>query len=232
MKPLKKVLLTFVISITGLLYASSSTVHAQAKPHERQWAFDKEKVGAVPDGWRAGETNGNSKPGKWEIVGDGSAPTPPNAVALSRTENSGRTYNLLLAEKTSFRDVEIRIKVRANDGREDQGGGPIWRAKDERNYYIARWNPLEDNFRVYYVKEGIRKQIGSARVHLDAKGWHQIRIRNVGDKIIAEIDGKSLIEVTDSTFKDTGMIGLWTKADAATAFDDVEAAEIMTLDSP
>ena len=35
----------------------------------------------------------------------------------------------------------------------DQGGGPVWRYQDANNYYIARMNPLEDNYRVYKVVE-------------------------------------------------------------------------------
>jgi hypothetical protein len=107
-------------------------------------------------------------------------------------------------------------------GKEDQGGGPIWRAKDADNYYIARWNPLEKNFRVYYVKDGRRKQLASADIETDSGKWHEIEIKHVGNKIVAEFDDEKVIEIEDSTFAEGGMVGLWTKADAATAFDDFE----------
>jgi hypothetical protein len=107
-------------------------------------------------------------------------------------------------------------------GKEDQGGGPIWRAKDADNYYIARWNPLEKNFRVYFVKDGRRKRLASADIDVDPGKWHEIEIEHVGNKIVAEFDDKKLIEIKDSTFTEAGMVGLWTKADAATAFDDFE----------
>ena len=113
------------------------------------------------------------------------------------TKNSGQTYNLLIAKGTKYRDLEIEVMVKAITGEEDQGGGPIWRAKDADNYYIARWNPLEDNFRVYFVKDGRRKELGSANVKADPTAWHNIEIEHEGNRIKAEFDGKKLIELED-----------------------------------
>ncbi len=78
-----------------------------------------------------------------------------------------------MAQGTSYGDVEVKVMVKAVAGVEDQGGGPIWRAKDADNYYICRWNPLENNFRVYFVKDGRRKQLGTADVKTDANIWHE-----------------------------------------------------------
>jgi len=226
MKTMQETSLPVFFMTMGLLTVFSLTVFAQDKVHKNKWMFDKEKVGAVPNGWRTDETNGRGKPGKWEVVKNNSAPTLPNVIALTQTKNTGGTFNLLIAEKTRFRNVEIKVKVKAMSGKEDQGGGPIWRAKDENNYYVARWNPLESNFRVYYVKNGSRKQIAGVRANLDSKDWHEIKIRHVGAMITATLNDKKVIEVTDNTFKEAGMIGLWTKADAAAAFDEVEVEEV------
>ena len=159
-------------------------------------------------------------------MADSAAPSSPNAIAIAKVANSGRTYNLLIAQDTGYRDLEIEVMVKAGTGVEDQGGGPIWRVLDVDNYYIARWNPLEDNFRVYYVKDGRRRQIASANVKADPATWHEIEIEHQGYRIEASLDGDELIEVVDSTFADAGMVGLWTKADAATAFDDLEVEAI------
>lgn len=187
----------------------------------QRWTFDASAAGSVPEGWRAAETSGKGNLGKWEIVKDESAPTPPNAIALTQTKNTGRTFNLLIAEKNRVQDLEIEVKLKALGGKEDQGGGPVWRAIDPNNYYTARWNPLENNLRVYYVKDSKRVQIANADITVDPKAWHEIQIRHVGAKITAGLDGKKLIEVEDKTFPEAGKIGLWTKADAATAFDDI-----------
>lgn len=190
------------------------------------WNFDSEAAGEIPTGWSVAETASTGAPAKWEIVEDTSAPSKPQAVAVTQTKNRGRTYNLLIAEDTRYRDVGLRVMVKAGTGQEDQGGGPIWRAQDADNYYIARWNPLENNFRVYYVKGGRRKQIGSADVDVDPEQWHEIAIEHRDTTIKASLDGRLLIEVETDVFTDAGMIGLWTKADAVTSFDDVSVAEI------
>lgn len=188
------------------------------------WNFEKEKTGFLPRGWEAAETSGKCIIGKWEVIKDKSF--GGKAIALVDTKNTGRTFNLLMAKGTDYKDVEISVDVRAISGTEDQGGGPIWMAQDPNNYYIARWNPLENNFRVYFVKDGRRKQIANADITVEPKEWHKITIRQKGERIEASLDDKKLIEVTDPTFERSGMIGLWTKADAATAFDNIEVKEL------
>ena len=195
---------------------------AVADEVERTWSFDKDAVGSVPVGWEVAETAGRGSPATWKVVTDASSPSAPNAIAITAVGNRGGTYNLLIAKDTSYRDLEIEVMVKAGTGKEDQGGGPIWRAADADNYYIARWNPLEDNFRVYFVKDGRRRQIASAVVKADPGTWHEIEIEHEGHRIEASMDGKMLIQVSDSTFTEAGMVGLWSKADAATAFDDLE----------
>ena len=113
------------------------------------------------------------------------------------------------------------MKVKANTGKIDQGGGPIWRVKDHDNYYIARWNPLEDNFRVYSVRDDQRKQLDSTNVKADPAKWHTIKVEQRTDTIACYLDGEKLLEVIDKRFTETGGVGLWTKADTATAFDNL-----------
>ncbi|MCK4753179.1 MAG: hypothetical protein KAS75_07010 [Planctomycetes bacterium] len=182
------------------------------------WLFDRDESKSVPKGWGVSETNSKGKPATWQVIGDDSAPSKPNIVAITSNENSGHTYNLLIAEHTNFKNVNVMVMVKAISGMQDQGGGVIWRAQDSDNYYIARWNPLENNFRVYFVKDGNRKQLASAYMKLDPQKWHRLNIKHIGKKIIARVDEKKYIEVEDTTFSCAGKVGLWTKADAATGF--------------
>jgi hypothetical protein len=115
---------------------------------------------------------------------------------------------------------EISVNFKANSGREDEGGGVIWRAKDRNNYYIARFNPLEDNFRLYYVKNGVRRMLASAHIALKAHVWHSMKIIVHGDKFEGYLNGKKLLSVSSHVFNEAGGVGLWTKADAATSFDN------------
>jgi hypothetical protein len=110
--------------------------------------------------------------------------------------------------------------MKAVAGEVDQGGGLVWRAKDAKNYYLARYNHLEDNYRLYKVVDGKRTLIQNADItHSD--GWHTLRVRMTGDQITCEYDGKTYLEAKDDTFPGPGKIGLWSKADAQSQFDDL-----------
>ncbi len=210
--------LIVLIALGTLVIASESGEKAKASI----WTFENEELGKVPKDWEITETNGNEKLAAWKVVEMDGAPSGEKAFVLTETKNVKRTYNLAIAKKTCYKDLTIDLKVKSMTGEEDQGGGPIWRAKDKDNYYIARWNPLEDNFRVYYVKDSNRTQIASANVKTDTSKWHDIKIVMVGNMITASFDDKIVIKLEDSTFTEAGMVGLWTKADAATAFDDLK----------
>ena len=144
-------------------------------------------------------------------------------LALEKVNHeSGGTFNLCWTDKPRFRDGWIEVAFKPVSGEGDQGGGIIWRAKDKDNYYICRANPLEGNFRVYVVKDGNRKELGSAKAEIASGQWHTLHVGHEGDHIVCSLDGQKLLNVSDSTFPDPGGVGLWTKADAATAFDDLK----------
>ena len=115
----------------------------------------------------------------------------------------------------------IEVKFKAESGVVDQGGGLIWRALDNDNYYIARYNPLEKNFRIYHVKDGLRTKLAGTRIQLAAGVWHKLKITHFSNKIEGYLNDRKQLEVTDKTFVGSGGIGLWTKADAVTVFDDL-----------
>ncbi len=154
--------------------------------------------------------------GRWVVTEDAD-----NQVLAQRAESDDRTFNLTLVENTSHRDLELSVRLRAETGEIDQGGGFVWRAIDKDNYYIARYNPLEDNLRVYKVENGRRTQLDHADVPGDHK-WHTLRITMNDREILGYFDDKRLLVAEDSTFREAGMIGLWTKADARSMFDDLK----------
>ncbi|UCD76568.1 MAG: hypothetical protein JSV91_06510 [Phycisphaerales bacterium] len=192
------------------------------------WDFESDVVGEVPGGWLITETNRTETLATWEIVTDSSSTPASHVLALTDSINYDGTYNLAIAEGTSFCDLDLTVRVRADSGVEDQGGGPIWRCVDRDNYYICRFNPLESNYRVYVVKDGRRKQLGSARTELEAGRWYEIRVVMKGPDIVCHLNGRKLLQVSDGTFPDAGMAGLWTKADAVTSFDNLTVRPIET----
>ena len=206
------------LAVATVLYAVNVEVN---------YDFEKTKTGALPQGWVSGATHPSQKSGKWQVVEDTTAPSGKKVLRLSDVgANRGSTFNLCYTKEIPFHDGVISVKFRADSGRIDEGGGIMWRVKDADNYYVVRFNPLEDNFRFYSVKNGVRRQLASADVTLP-KGWHEMMIAQKGNRFAAFLDGKRLLEAKDDTFVEKGGVGLWTKADAATSFDDFHvSAEI------
>jgi hypothetical protein len=193
-----------------------------AAPGSQVWDFEGDPLGAVKGSWRIEGTKQNGPLASWEIINKEFNGRPTKALALLKPNHTSEsTFNLAWTNNT-FRNGTLEVDFIALSGKVDQGGGVIWRAKDKDNYYIARYNPLEDNFRVYVVIDGDRKMLGSERVSLDEKAWHNLRVRHVKNKIEGFLDGKKLLDVEDKTLPESGGIGLWTKSDAATAFDNLK----------
>ena len=184
--------------------------------------FDEQEPGKLPKGWVVAATHPKGPLATWGAARDPSAPSPPNALALVATNHdSGATFNLCWTDSVRFADGTLAVAFKAVAGEEDQGGGPIWRVQDASNYYVCRANPLESNFRVYVVKDGERTQLASADVEIASGTWHTIEIEHAGERIACWLDGKKLLEASDARIPAAGGVGVWTKADAVTSFDDL-----------
>ncbi|MGH9966805.1 MAG: family 16 glycoside hydrolase [Pyrinomonadaceae bacterium] len=201
-----------LISLMLMLAPAGLLLAVGAQDQKQSWNFDGERAGKIAVGF-TGEV------GEWKNVADGSAPSKANVLA-QLAKNERPVFNVALASESSYANVDITVKFKAIAGVIDQGGGLVWRARDAKNYYIARYNPLENNYRVYKVEDGRRTQLGTSDIKA-SEGWHTLRVTMTGDHIECFYDGKSYLNVNDSTFRESGKIGLWTKADAQTHFDDL-----------
>ncbi len=197
--------------IFGVGLVLLATALAAQNP-EKIWNFDADTKGSIPEGLTANV-------GEWKVVRDPTAPSKPNVLA-QLAKNSGSAFNVCLVNGANYKDLDASVKMKAITGKEDQGGGLVWRAKDVKNYYVARYNPLEENYRVYKVEKGRRSQLQSADVK-HSEGWHTLRVTMEADHIEGYYDGKKYLDVKDPTFQEAGRIGLWTKADAQSYFDDL-----------
>lgn len=176
--------------------------------------FDNLKVGAPPSGWAATKTGTGEA--KWTIEKDDTAPSKPNVL-----KQSGQaTYPVCIKDDTSLKDGFVEVKFKPISGKEDQAGGVIWRAKDSNNYYIARANALEDNVTIYDTVNGRRTERKRTNTKVAANQWHTLGVDFQGNHFTVTFDGKKVIEWDDSTFKEAGKVGVWTKADSVTLFDD------------
>jgi hypothetical protein len=176
--------------------------------------FDQMIVGAAPAGWATGVT-GKGTP-RWTIEADATAPSPPNVL---RQSGSG-TFPWCVLRSVQLADGFVEVRFKPIAGREDRAGGVIWRWKDGDNYYVARANALENNVSLYYTERGSRKTIKYVDAPVAGGAWHALRVEFSGTRIRVLLDGVARIEVDDSHIEGAGAVGVWTKADSVTAFDD------------
>jgi hypothetical protein len=191
-----------------------------------QWDFDKLELGKPPPGWKTAYTNPAPGKAEWMVVHDPVAPTRPHVFRLAKTESGVNTFNLALVENGSFRDVDLSVKIQPNSGVKDQGGGLVWRVKDEKNYLLCRINPVESNIRVYRVENGERTQLQTATLVTKAGFWYTLRVVMSGDRITCYINTVEFITAREGTMKDAGTVGFWTQGDAATSFDNFSVQEV------
>jgi Domain of Unknown Function (DUF1080) len=172
----------------------------------RRFDFEQKDL----DGWKIVE-------GQWGIEETASAPSGKRVLVQRATKNQ---FNVIVAPGEPYSDVDVSVRFKPISGREDASAGIVFRFADGK-YYVVRANALEDNFRFYYYDQK-RYQLASATVKPPALGqWHTLRVVAVGDLVQAYLDGKLLLDHRDSRFR-SGQVGLWTKSDSVTAFDDLE----------
>ena len=192
--------------LAGMLWLAAVVAGGEQAP--RTWDFERERTGQIAQGF-------SDDVGAWRIVEAG------NGKALMQTaKNENPVFNIARITDTNARDVDLAVDMQAVAGMLDQGGGLVWRAADAKNYYLARYNPLEDNYRLYTVVNGKRTMLEDANI-TRTSGPHSLRVTMSGDHIECFFDGKKIHDRHDGTFSGAGKIGLWTKADAQTQFDNL-----------
>jgi hypothetical protein len=176
--------------------------------------FDACPTGSPPPGWTATQTGKGDA--KWQIVADASAPSKPNVLKQS----GEATFPVCIKNDTSLKDGFVQVKFKPLAGKEDMAGGVLWRCQDADNYYIARANALEDNVTIYHTIKGRRVAFKNVDTKVAPGVWHTLRVDFKGNQFTVTFNGKQVIQATDDTFSAPGKVGLWTKADSVTLFDD------------
>ena len=176
--------------------------------------FDSADIGKAAPGWTATQTGSGAA--KWTVEKDDSAPSKPNVLKQS----GEATYPVCIKKDTSLKDGFVEVKFKPVAGKEDQAGGVIWRCKDADNYFIARANALEDNVTIYHTIKGKRVSFQNVNTKVAPNQWHTLRVDFSGDRFIVAFDGQPVIDAKDDSFKEAGKVGVWTKADSVTLFDN------------
>jgi hypothetical protein len=204
----------------GVVEQAAPLAHAG---QELTYNFDSDSQGQMPPKFHSART-GAGEESRWLILGDSTAPSKPNVIAQTSGDHVDYRFPLLITDEASFLDLDVTVSFKAVSGNIDRAGGLVFRLKDPNNYYVVRANALENNYNLYHVVNGRRSEFAGAKLKVTSGEWHQLRVEVIGNKITCYYDGNKKIEATDETFKDAGKIGLWTKADSVTYFDDLRVA--------
>ena len=177
-------------------------------------SFDADESGMLPVGWNSGVTGrGNSR---WIVDADATAPSKPHVL-----KQSGIGSLLwCVRNNVSIADGAVSVRFKPVSGKQDQAGGIVWRWKDGDNYYVARANALENNVALYYTEKGKRITLKYVDAPVAGNIWHELQVIFQGKQIKVILDGRSYIEYEDEHITGPGAVGVWTKADSVTVFDD------------
>lgn len=209
-----------ILIIAGSPGLGTLPAHAEAASSVQEWRFDQEQPGALPDQLSIGTLFDGRPAGDWQVLTTDRAKSLPNVLAQLMAKGAEHAYKVLLVKGVVVSDSTLQVSFLPIQGQADMGGGLIWRAADDRNYYLARANPLEQNIRVYRVVKGVRHLLQNFDQTIDVRQWHTLQVTQRGCRITIFYDDKEVFDLCDKTFEE-GSIGLWTKSDAVTYFDDL-----------
>ena len=191
----------------------------------RKVTFDKDVVGQPPKGFVFGLSSKTGTPGRWLVQQDSGG----RFLAQLDTDGTRNRFPVAVIGDITASDVDVSVRFRPVSGRVDQAAGLVWRYQNEDNYYIVRANALEDNVVLYKVQNGRRTDLpvrGEGRTYgkraeVPAAQWSTLRVVAAGSLFEVHFNGRRLYEVEDKTFTQAGHVGVWTKADSVTHFDDL-----------
>ncbi len=209
--------------LIGSIYATPvgpAQVAISERAGSQVWSFDSEPVGSLPKGFSIGTLFDDRPAGDWQIMEFKEAPSPSHVLAQRMNTGAEHAYKTVLVEDTTTANLDLQVSFLAVGGKGDMGGGLIWRASDDRNYFLARANPLEQNIRAYRVIKGVRHLLMNFDQVIPVHKWHTLRVLAKGQQFEVFFDGRTVLKLSDKTFTN-GRIGLWTKSDAVTYFDDL-----------
>jgi hypothetical protein len=203
--------------LTALAVVSVST---SAEDLTYTWNFDADLPGALPKDFVVGTLFDGRPAGEWKVLKTDRAKSSPQVLAQLMGKGFEHDYKVVLIKSITASNLELQVSFLPIEGNGDMGGGVIWRASGDRDYYLARANPLEQNIRIYRVVKGIRHLLQNFDQTIHMNQWHTLHVVTRGCQIQVLYDERPVFDLCDQTFT-TGRIGLWTKSDAVTYFDDL-----------
>lgn len=197
------------VSISFVFLATASVAIAQPSAKQRWWDFDKDKVGEIPAGFKAYS-------GQWTVRADPSAPSQPNVLAQEATNE---TWPGIVVKDSDYGNLWAEVEFKTISGQEDQAAGIIFRYQDKGNFYLLRANANEDNVEFFQFVHGFRSRIQGQGIKVPHGTWQTLGMEAVGDTTTCFLNGRKLFSIKHDRYQH-GKVGLWTKADSVTYFDN------------
>jgi hypothetical protein len=220
LRPQPNRLISTVLLLSALMVFGCSEAAEAGAREAITLDFDATTVGELPAGFSTAVTGGGG-PAVWRVVEDASAPSGGKVLAQTSTDKTSSRFPLCIYEGLTAADVEVSVRFKPVSGTVDQAAGLVARYRDQDNYYIVRANALEQNVRLYKVARGKRQQFAGVDVKVPAKAWQTLAWEVKGTHFRVFLNDSLLFEADDRTFSGAGKVGLWTKADSVTSFDDL-----------
>jgi hypothetical protein len=212
---------TEVIVVTVALFALTFVaLPGEIRNQISKWDFEGDTRDQSPGGFSFGRT-GSGRVGRWLIKTDKDAPSGANVLAQTDTDATSYRFPVAVADSALLRNARVSVRCKPVSGKVDQACGLVFRYRNENNYYVVRANALENNVRLYFVKDGKRQQFAGWDGPVTNDVWHGLRVVAQEDRFEIYWNDKRVIDARDQTFKEIGRIGVWTKADSVTYFDDL-----------
>ena len=189
-------------------------------PKDTIWDFDEASPGTLPRAFAIGTLFDGRAAGDWKILITTRAKSASQVLAQLMPKGADQVSKLVLIDQTITSNVDLEVSFLSVSGKADMGGGVIWRARDDRNYYLLRASAVEQNIRLYRVVKGVRQLLKTHGRTVDQREWHTLRVMQHGCEIQVRYDDEPIFQLCDNTFPQ-GRIGLWTTSDAVTYFDDL-----------
>lgn len=207
--------------LISILMTAAPAIGSSPEDTTHTWTFDNDPPETLPPGFQVGTLFDGRTAGEWKVLETDRAPSPPHVLGQLMGKGAEHAYKTVLINGMRASNLELQVSLLPIEGTADMGGGLIWRATDDRNYYLTRANPLEQNIRIYRVVKGVRHMLKNFDHVIDVRQWHTLRVITKGCQVQVFFDDKPVFDLCDQTFT-AGRVGLWTKSDAVTYFDDLK----------
>jgi hypothetical protein len=225
--------LSDIVGVVALVQLLAVGGFAADTSSEKTYTFDKDPTNKPPVGFVEALTAGGGSV-KWQVVEASDAPSGKQVVAQLSEDSTDTRYPLLVLDEFSAKDVDVSVKFKPVSGKVDQAAGVVWRYQDKDNYFIVRANALENNVVAYKTVAGKRSSIGikgnaksyGVKAEVPSNKWGTLRVRMVGNMAEIYLNDKKLFEVENDAITAAGKVGLWTKADSVTQFDDLQITSL------